>query len=165
MALLCVSRLERISLPVVSARGAPKIRFANFWGPRKRGPSNHRTSSDYWVPALAPLRFARPGRQAKFVASAIIILSNKLIAVELVDRQFRLDEALLLVEMLQVGEPLRIHGAQRALPLVGALRVVGEDFLHQLLFALERRRRLDINQRGLGRIAHHELHALERGFD
>src|SRR5262249_28861593 len=31
--------------------------------PRKRGPSNHCTFSDYWVPALAPLRFARPGRQ------------------------------------------------------------------------------------------------------
>ncbi len=89
-------------------------------------------------------------------------LFDEVVAVELGDRKLGLDEALLLVEVLQVGEPLRVHGADLALAPVGALGVVSEDLLHQLFLALERGRGLHIGERGFLRIVHDELHALER---
>src|SRR5262245_11433716 len=39
-------------------------------------------------------------------------LLDEVVAVELVDRQLGLDETLLLVEALQIAQPLRIHRAQ-----------------------------------------------------
>src|SRR6516225_6105994 len=64
------------------------------------------------------------------------ICRDEIVAVEIADRQLGLDEALALVEPLQVGEPTWVHGSEGGLPLVGALGVVGEDPLHQLLLAL-----------------------------
>src|SRR3954469_21190469 len=78
--------------------------------------------------ARAPARQAPSSRRDSF---------DEIIGVERIQGELGLDYPFLLVEILWVGEPLRVHSAQHALPLVGALGVVGEDLFHQLFLALE----------------------------
>ena len=64
-------------------------------------------------------------------------LLHEVIRVELVERQLRRDEAFLEIKLLQRCEPCRIGRPEHSLSLVGALRVVREHLLDQLVLAGE----------------------------
>src|SRR2546423_2373096 len=87
------------------------------------------------------------------LASAVLL--NKLVGVELVDRDFLRHDSLRDVELLHLGKALRVHGAELLLAFVGVLDVILDHVLDELLLALEGARSGDVIGHDAFALLHH----------